>query len=102
MRSNFIVNILDSGHADDLSGELLLVHFEQERRYSAGCLFCDLLELSAALALVSESDNVAYLNSVGRNVYSSAVYEEMTVSSDLTGISSCESIAHSVDNAVKS
>lgn len=102
MFSDIVVKLLTLESTEYLSCACLLVNFEPEGSNSAASNFGDLLELLALLAVLVQGDNVAYLNSVGRDINSLAVHTEMTVRNELTSFASCASHAHSENNVVES
>ena len=98
---SLVIEILCKRHTNNLSREVSLISFEPERNYSVSGLLNNILELGTAAAALVKSDNVALLNTVRGDIYTLAVYSEMSVSNELSCFSSCKSKAHSVNNIVK-
>ena len=99
---SLVIEILNAGHSCNLNGEVCLVSLKPERNYSCSSLLNNILELSAAAASLVESDNIAFLDTVRGNVNTLAVYSEMSVSNELSCLTSCESETHSVNYVIKS
>ena len=101
MCCNLIVQIFRLCHTNDLCGEVFLIRF-QPYRYGTVCgLFCNVLELCTVTAAFCQSDYVAFLDTIRRNIHMLAVYGKVTVCYQLSCFSAGQSETHAEYNAVQ-
>ena len=101
MLGDFEVDIISGRKRKDFAGQRVLVAVKPLRSGDESVVFLQLLEAVVGAALLADSDDVARLHKIGRDVDALAVDGVVAMVHELTGLAAGRGKAKAIDHVVK-